>query len=172
MSSSSGEAQGPLPEAIHPPWQAGQYLTYFMERDDGSWVACCQRALGQLQNGAWALQADLKTAVGEHAVYFRCDPPDAPNGMDAPVRFQTLRELAAASPSDPNSPPAGWLDRPDTLATLFMNVVLVRRSAAAREALRGEAGPSRTRAASTASARSSRRAWGIRSTTTSTRACC
>ena len=46
-----------------PPWRAGQYVTYFLDRDDGLWTAFALRVLGQTKDKAWALCGDFKTGA-------------------------------------------------------------------------------------------------------------
>lgn len=59
---------------VHPPWKAGPYVTYFLERQEGSWTAMALRLRGQMKDGSWALSADIKTSAGECTAWFRSDP--------------------------------------------------------------------------------------------------
>lgn len=120
---------------IHPPWKAGQYVTYFLERDDGSWVALALRLLGQEEEGSWILCGDFKTKLGEITVWFRCDPT-APAEMPdiIPIQQQPIREFST-NPEDKDS----FAEDPNIAISLAMNLLWVRRWPAAAEALRGEA---------------------------------
>jgi len=119
------------PVAVHPPWRAGQYVTYVLERDDGSWVAFALRIVGQAQDGAWAIEGNFKTLAGECAVVFRADPKAPADAPDVtPVRTQITR----------TAPPIGGFaarpaDDPTTSTALAMNVLGVRRWPAALAAL-------------------------------------
>ncbi|MCW3096950.1 MAG: hypothetical protein JWL77_2568 [Chthonomonadaceae bacterium] len=123
------------PPSIHPPWQTGQCVTYFLQYDDGGWVAFALRVLGQANDGAWILSGDFKTPLGEGTTWFRCDP-NAPRGAPdvVPVREETIR----MSPIDANDPRRFTQD-PSMMSSLAMNLLLVRRSPAALESLQGPA---------------------------------
>lgn len=99
----------------HPPWQKGQYVTYFLERSDGSWVAIAMHLVEQLDDNAWVIQANFKTPDAEHLVFLRCDP-DAPRGEPgayiAPIGAETVR-----------GSPSGVFDTPLANATLAMNLL-------------------------------------------------
>lgn len=123
--------------AIHPPWQAGQYVTYVLDRDDGSWVAFALRILGQSEDGAWAIEGRFKTPHGEAAVLFRSDPSARADAMDpVPVQQTTVRRAASASDD-----PEGLVDDPVTATSLAMNLLLVRRWKGAAESLSKDAHP-------------------------------
>lgn len=119
---------------IHPPWRAGQYVTYFLERDDGSWVALALRLSGKGDDGAWLLSADFKTPHGESTVWFRVDPDAPPDAPDlVPVRQESVRK-APVDAADPGR----LLHDPMMAAPLAMNLLMVRRWPEASESLRKE----------------------------------
>lgn len=124
---------------IHPAWRAGQYVTYFLEREDGAWVALALRVLGQAEGGVWALGGDFKTRKGECAVLFRSDP-GAPAEAPDPVPVQTT--LVRGSPSSFEDP-ASLAEDPRMTVSLAMNLLMVRRWPAAAESLSKEARPVR-----------------------------
>src|SRR5690348_16852102 len=77
---------------LHPPWSTGQYVTYFLERENGSWTAMALRVRGQMEDGAWVLSADLKTRNGECTAWFRSDPSAPAEAMDpVPGRVEHIR---------------------------------------------------------------------------------
>lgn len=119
--------------AVHPPWRAGQYVTYVLERDDGSWVAFALRVVGRAQDGAWAIEGNFKTATGECAVVFRADPAapaDAPDLI--PVRPQIMRTTRPAT-----ADAARLAEDPMLSTSLAVNLLMVRRWPAAVAALSG-----------------------------------
>src|SRR5262249_45712392 len=92
---------GPKRPSLHPPRQAGQYVTYYLEYEDGGWVAFALCLLGQTDDGAWILCGDFKTPLGEGTTWFRCDPNAPPDVQDVvPVK----EELIRMSPVDENDP--------------------------------------------------------------------
>jgi hypothetical protein len=121
-------------EPIHPPWRAGQYVTYFLEREDGSWVAVALRLLGKTEDGAWLLSADFKTPHGESTAWLRSDhdsPLDTPDPV--PLRQESIRK-AQVDEAD-----SGRLQHdPMMAAPLAMNLLMVRRWPEASESLRKE----------------------------------
>lgn len=120
---------------IHPAWRAGQYVTYFLEREDGSWVALALRVLRREEGGVWALGGHFKTRRGECAVLFRADPSAGGEMPDpVPVQVRTLR-----GPPPASDDPARLLDDPTTTIPLAMNLLMVRRWPAAVESLSKEA---------------------------------
>src|ERR1700678_1857506 len=86
-------------DPIHPAWRAGQYVTYFLEREDGGWAAMALRILGQAEGGVWALSGDFKTRKGECTVLFRSDP-SAPAEAPDPVPVQMKPVRGGPSVSD------------------------------------------------------------------------
>lgn len=125
---------------LHPAWRAGQYVTYYLEREDGSWAAVALRVLGQAQGGVWALRGDFKTRRGECLVLFRSDPAapaDAPDPI--PVQTKIVRESPASDAS--SADPANLIEKPEMSVSLAMNLLLVRRWPAAAEALSRAARP-------------------------------
>ncbi|WP_437677814.1 hypothetical protein [Sorangium sp. So ce131] len=75
-------------------------MTYFLERDDGGWVAFALRLLGRADDGSWMVGADFKNPAGEIAVWFRQErdallsrasgPLDGPMGRLSPRRGELL----------------------------------------------------------------------------------
>jgi hypothetical protein len=129
-------ARAPVPP-IHPPWKAGQYVTYLLERNDGSWVALALRILGQSEDGAWAIEGRFKTRRGEAAVLFRSDPSAPADAMDPVPVQQTIVRRAASASGDPED----MLDDPATATSLALNLLLVRRWKGAAESLSKDARP-------------------------------
>ena len=120
---------GTKPRELHPPWRKGQYVTYFLEREDGSWVAIAMKLIGQTDDNAWIIQADFKSPNVENAVFFRCDPrasADEPMTYLTPVRADTVR-----------GSPDGLFDTPMSHATLAMNLLTPRQWPQVEKALRG-----------------------------------
>jgi hypothetical protein len=127
------EPTDPLP--MHPPWRVGQYVTYFLERDDGGpWTALAIEIAGQANDGAWILSADLKTVAGECRMWLRSDPNARPETIDPlPGPVETVRR----SGSDPAVDDlAGVFTQPEDQTALAMNLLLVRRFPGAADALR------------------------------------
>lgn len=123
------------PQSIHPPWQAGQYVSYFLERADGVWYAFALRLLGQTENGDWVVCGDFKAPLGEMRVWFRQDQNAPPGTLDLlPAREEYVRKLAADS-SDPNSME---LD-PWSAISMAMNLLMVRCWPEALQSLRSPA---------------------------------
>lgn len=121
-------------EPIHPPWREGQYVTYFLEREDGSWVALALRLVGKSEDGAWLLSADFKTPHGESTAWLRCDheaPLEAPD--PTPVRQESVRKAPGVE-ADPDR----LLHDPMKAAPLAMNLLMVRRWPEASESLHKE----------------------------------
>jgi hypothetical protein len=117
------------PHAIHPPWRAGQYVTYYLERGDGTWTAFAIRLVGQTDDGAWILSADFKTARGEYTEWFRSDPDAKPEDWDPlPIRGELVRGSPTHSVEELH-------DDPGMQSPLAMNILLVRRAPAAIAAL-------------------------------------
>ena len=117
--------------SIHPLWQAGQYVTYILEYEDGDWVAFALRLMGQTKDGYWILSGDFKTPLGEGTTLFGCNPNAVPNVPDVvPVR----EELIRISPIDADDPKRMQQD-PMLKSSLAMNLLLARRSSAALERL-------------------------------------
>ncbi|WP_437626735.1 hypothetical protein [Sorangium sp. So ce1151] len=116
-------------------------MTYFLERQDGSWVAMALRILGQDEGGGWTLGGDFKTVGGECAVLFRSDP-GAPAEMPdpTPVQIKLVRRYPSASASDDL---ASLAEDPTMTVALAMNLLMVRRWPAAAESLSKEARPVR-----------------------------
>ncbi|KYF60404.1 hypothetical protein BE04_30190 [Sorangium cellulosum] len=123
-------------QPVHPPWRAGQYVTYFLEREDGTWTAMAIRLHGQMADGSWALSADFKTPLGECTAWFRSDPR-APLDMPDPTPGRVER-IRGASMSG-NVDVATLVQRPEMQTSMAMNLLLVRRWDAAKEALGGAA---------------------------------
>jgi len=125
-------------QAIHPPWRPGQYVTYVLDRDDGSWSALALRIVGQDKDGSWSLEGDFKTPGGECTMLFRSDPDAPEDAMDpVPVRRNSLRRFSSVS-DDMESMVAD----PLMAVPLAMNLLMVRRWPAAAESLaRGAARP-------------------------------
>lgn len=122
-------------KSIHPAWRAGQYVTYFLERENGTWAAMALRVLGQAKGGVWALRGDFKTQSGECTVLFRSDP-NAPAGEPDPVPVQT--KLVRGAPSSfPD--PAKMAEDPRMAISLAMNLLMVRRWPEAAKSLSKEA---------------------------------
>jgi hypothetical protein len=71
-----GSGIDPHPDVldIHPRWRVGQYVSYFLERGDGSWTAFTIRIVNRPDDGAWVLIADFKTASGESTAWFGSNP--------------------------------------------------------------------------------------------------
>ena len=110
-------------DPIHPPWRAGQYVTYFLEREDGGWAAMALRALGQAEGGAWVLGGDFKTRMGECAVLFRSDPGAPAETPDlVPVQTKTVRRSPSVSDDR-----ASLVEDPTMTVSLAMNLLMVRR---------------------------------------------
>ncbi|MDI1479633.1 hypothetical protein [Polyangium sp. y55x31] len=125
---------GSTPELIHPPWRAGQYVTYYMERGDGVWAAFVLRLLGQTKDGAWIIQGDFKTRAGESTVWFRSEP-SAPENEPDPIPVKQTLVRSSQVKADIKDRMA---DDPLVMVTLAMNLLLVRRWPAALESLRTE----------------------------------
>ena len=133
---------GSSKQAIHPPWQAGQYVTYFLERADGGWAAFALRLLGQADDKAWVISGDFKTPFGESMIWFRCDPAvssDSPDIM--PVKHELVRRASEQEGMEPvnetteGAPAVVSLD-PMHMGHLAMNLLMVRRWPEAVETLR------------------------------------
>lgn len=121
---------------VHPPWRPGQYVTYYLEREEGSWTAMALRLIGQLPDGGWVLSIDLKTTVGECTSVFRFDKKDSAKGPGyVPGPDKVIRGPAM---SDEMSPEQLVL-HPQTQTAMALNLLLVRRVPSAKEALRGTA---------------------------------
>lgn len=123
-------------QPIHPPWRAGQYVSYFLTREDGTWTAMAIRLHGQMEDGSWALSADFKTQLGECRAWFRSDPRaslDTPDPM--PGRVERIR----GAPMSGNADVSTLVQRPEMQTSMAMNLLLARRWDAAKEALGGAA---------------------------------
>lgn len=84
--------------AAHPPWKVGQYVAYFLERQEGSWIARALRLRGQMKDGSWALSADIKTSTDECTAWFRSDPPaDWDAFGPVPEAVELVRGLRSAA---------------------------------------------------------------------------
>src|SRR5690349_7986236 len=84
-----------------PPWRQGQYVTYFLERSDGSWTAMAMHLRGRLKDGGWVLSADFKTCAGECTAWFRSDPAAAESAVDpVPGRVERIRGGAPRAGAD------------------------------------------------------------------------
>jgi len=124
-------------QTIHPLWQAGQYVTYFLERDVGDWVAFALRLLGQTDDGAWIISADFKTPLGESAIWFRCDPAAPRETPDLiPIKHESVRTSVerSAEPQSLRQEPKTTGDipvivcmDPMLMGHLAMNLLMVRR---------------------------------------------
>jgi hypothetical protein len=113
---------------IHPPWEEGQYVTYFLQREDGSWLAVALRVVGEVKKRIWGLEALFRSPRTENLVLFRWDEAAAPGEMDlVPVSEGTLR-----GSTDHH------FDLPMLQATLVMNLMSIRTSEGARKALAEE----------------------------------
>ncbi|MDI1442766.1 hypothetical protein [Polyangium sp. 6x1] len=122
------------PELIHPPWRAGQYVTYYMEREDGFWLGLGLRLLGQTEDGAWIIQGDFKARAGEGTVWFRSDPAAPPDEPDpTPVRQEYVR-----APPEQVDPMTRMREDPLMTSSLAMNLLFVRRWPSAAESLQTE----------------------------------
>lgn len=127
------------PSSIHAPWQAGQYVTYVLNRDDGTWAAFALRVLGQADDGTWVIRGDFKTVGGECHVWFRSNPKAEPGGFDpVPAQQQLGRRFLPEGDS-----PDAWLARPEMQVTLAINLFLVRSAPAALAALSQPGRPAR-----------------------------
>ena len=116
-------------QPMHPPWQAGQYVTYILEYDDGWWIAFLLHLLGKDDEGAWVLCGDFKTPLGELTVWFRCDPNAPSDTMDiAPVRGEVIRK-SIVEEDDPRR----FNQEPMVMAPLAINILQVRRVPTAKE---------------------------------------
>jgi hypothetical protein len=134
-----GTTKPDRPAAIHPPWQTGQYVTYVLDRDDGTWAAFALRVLGQDDTGVWVIRGDFKTVGGECHVWFRSGPAGEQGGFDpAPVQQQLGRRFL---PEDDS--PNAWLAQPEMQITLALNLFLVRQMPAAIDALAQPGRPAR-----------------------------
>ncbi|XXX79875.1 hypothetical protein WMF30_13980 [Sorangium sp. So ce134] len=123
-------------QPIHPPWRAGQYVSYFLEREDGTWTAMAIRLHGQMDDGSWALSADFKTPLGECTAWFRSDPRASPDTPDpTPGRVERVR----GAPMNGNADVETLVQQPEMQTSMAMNLLLVRRWGAAKEALGGAA---------------------------------
>jgi hypothetical protein len=124
----------PVSEArgIGPPWRRGQYVTYFLDRSDGSWAAFELTLHSRLSDGTWAIQGNFKNAIGESAMWFRT-VSNAPEGeFDiVPAKEEFSRHWPGAEPQpggeDPRSPIA-----------VAMNILIVGGWKKARELARTE----------------------------------
>ncbi len=118
---------------IGPAWQAGQYVTYVLERADGSWGAFALRIEGRLRDGSWAVCGDFKTAGGECEMWFRTNPKerDGEPGI-APVKESLLRWWRPDGKRPEN-------EDPRFLVALAMNILMAGEWASARELMRGGA---------------------------------
>jgi hypothetical protein len=123
----------PLPE-LHPSWQPGQYVTYYLERDEGRWVAIAMRLREQLPDGGWVLAIDVKTSTGECTSVCRFDQKDSAAGLGfVPSPEHVIRGPAVSDAMSPEE----LIEHPQTQIGMALNLLLVRRLTAAREALRG-----------------------------------
>jgi hypothetical protein len=121
--------------AIHPEWRVGQYVTYLLELSDSSWTAFAIRIVARTDDGAWILQCDFKTPLGESTTWFRSDPHAKAEDFDPfPVREELVRgshaETQEQLPEDPL-----------LQSSLAANLLLVRRHSNAVAALRGRPRP-------------------------------
>lgn len=121
---------------IHPPWRAGQYVSYLLEREDGSWTAMAIRLHGQMEDGSWALSADFKTPLGECTAWFRSVPGAS---LDAPDPLPGRVERTRGAPMDGSAGVERLIQEPEMQTSMAMNLLMVRRWDAAKEALRGAA---------------------------------
>ena len=113
----------------HPPWQAGDYADYVLERDDGSWMAFHLRLM-KPEGSIWPLLAYTKTEHTDGTVLFRCDDrAPAEQFQVHPVRIGTSRGDGSSD------------DGPMVGATLIMNLMIPRLATRAREALGGQSTP-------------------------------
>lgn len=126
------------PVLVHPPWRAGQYVTYYLERSDGSWVAIALRILGQTESGIWAIEGNFKTVQGECTTWFRSDP-DAPVDEPDPVPGKT--EKGRQSPSSSDNELEKLAEDPWHAISLAMNLLMVRRWPKAAQSLSEKARP-------------------------------
>jgi hypothetical protein len=115
---------------IHPQWQKGQYVTYFLEREDGGWAGVLLRLLGRAEDGAWILCADFKTPLGECTAWFRYEPTGSANATEFPVRQEYIRRTVVGA-ADPST----RFDDPMNAVPLAMNLLLPRRWQATTESL-------------------------------------
>src|SRR5262245_32590000 len=115
--------------AIHPEWRVGQYVTYFLERSDGTWTAFAIRIEAQTEDGAWILRGDFKTSRGESTEWLRSDPRAKANDIDpVPLGREVGRHMPAETPEQ-------LADDPSMQLSLAMNLLLVRRDSTAVTAL-------------------------------------
>jgi hypothetical protein len=103
-------------------------VTYFLEREDDTWVAISLRLLGQGEDGSWTLQADFKSALVENVVALRIDPSAPAGELDFELLDARTTRGVAESP----------FDQPAAHLPLVRTLLSVRRSPAAAEALLGE----------------------------------
>jgi len=123
----------PKPRAIHPPWEVGQYVSYFFEGDDGDWLAFMLRIMGSNDEGVWAICADFKSQAGETTTWLRCDLAASDLHRYFPARMETIRTSPGATASDYSKA----LEDPGAHATFAMNLLLVRDWPQAAIALEG-----------------------------------
>jgi hypothetical protein len=112
----------PAPTMIHPPWRNGQYVTYFLDRNDGFWAAISIHVVA-FEEGAWILRAFFKTRAGECAMWFISRPDSPANDMDPiPGKSETLRKVPLVQ-----SPEEEMHENPQNTTALAMNLLMVRR---------------------------------------------
>ena len=124
----------PARPLVHPPWKAGQYATYFLERDNGTWTALALQLLRQADDKTWLLSADFKTRTGESRAWLRYLPTESAEAANpVSLRMDSVRGSPASEVSDPEK-----LNEHHELQTpLAINLLMVRCWPSAAKALRG-----------------------------------
>jgi hypothetical protein len=124
----------PKEPVVHPPWETGQYVTYFFQRDDGSWLAIMLTITGKTEDGEWVIYADFKDEDVENRATITVDqndrrPENLKLGRKGVLRG-TLREF---DPKDVKT----W-NRPEMNVTLALNLLFVRDYQSTANALQGK----------------------------------
>ncbi|WP_156338650.1 hypothetical protein [Chondromyces crocatus] len=104
--------------ALHPAWREGQYVTYVLTRDDGSWAALAMSLVSWSEERRLLL-VDVKDETGDGTVFIRPDPYGAPDPED--ISAELRREAAGGKEVDFHV-----ADNPGFLAPLALNLLLVR----------------------------------------------
>jgi hypothetical protein len=127
-----GSGIDPHPDVldIHPRWRVGQYVSYFLERGDGSWTAFTIRIVNRPDDGAWVLIADFKTASGESTAWFGSNPQATAEVVDpVPLQQQMVRGSSASTPQ-------ALANDPGMASSMAMNLLLVWHFPGAAEAFK------------------------------------
>ena len=130
--SPSSDASAPVEPSsgTTPPFQVGQYATYFLDRLDGSWAAISLSIARRNKDGSWALAADFKNESVENFVSASIA---ADARMLPPLDIHVLGFTTVRGSSE------GPFNSPISHFTLALNLFSPRNSQLAHDALKAPA---------------------------------